>query len=42
MPETIAERVEARRLMSLFNEKCFEEVSHPLVTERIFKRFMSE
>jgi glutathione S-transferase len=42
MPETIAERVEVRRLMAWFNEKFFEEASHPLVTERIYKRFMSE
>jgi len=42
MPETIAERIEVRRLMAWFNEKFFEEVSHPLVTERIYKRFMSE
>src|SRR4051794_6603977 len=42
MPDTIGERVEVRRLMAWFNEKFFEEVSHPLVTERIYKRFMSE
>jgi glutathione S-transferase len=42
MPETIAERVEVRRLVAWFNEKFFEEVSHPLVAERIYKRFMSE
>ena len=42
MPETIAERIEVRRLMAWFNEKFFEEVSNPLVTERIYKRFMSE
>ncbi len=28
--------------MAWFNEKFFEEVSNPLVTERIYKRFMSE
>ena len=28
--------------MSWFNDKFFEEVSGPLVTERIYKRFMSE
>ena len=38
----MAERVEVRRLMAWFNEKFFEEVSNPLVTERIYKRFMSE
>jgi len=42
MPETVAERIEVRRLMAWFNEKFFEEASHPLVTERIYKRFMSE
>jgi glutathione S-transferase len=42
MPESPAERIEVRRLMAWFNEKFFEEVSHPLVTERIYKRFMSE
>lgn len=42
MPESVAERVEVRRLMAWFNEKFFEEASHPLVTERIYKRFMSE
>jgi len=30
------------RLMSWFNEKFYEEATHPLVTERIYKRFMSE
>src|SRR5689334_3298368 len=29
MPETTAERIEVRRLMSWFNEKFFEEASHP-------------
>jgi glutathione S-transferase len=42
MPQAIAERVEVRRLMAWFNEKFFEEASNPLVTERIYKRFMSE
>jgi glutathione S-transferase len=40
MPTTVAERVEVRRLMSWFNEKFFEEASGPLMTERIYKRFM--
>lgn len=35
------DRIEVRRLMSWFNDKFFEEVSSPLVTERIYKRFMS-
>ncbi|MGA2056476.1 MAG: glutathione S-transferase family protein [Bradyrhizobium sp.] len=42
MPQTPAERVEVRRLVAWFNEKFFEEASNPLVTERIYKRFMSE
>jgi glutathione S-transferase len=42
MPATRGERIEVRRLMAWFNEKFFEEVSSPLVTERIYKRFMSE
>ena len=42
MPTTMAERIEVRRLMAWFNEKFFEEASNPLVTERIYKRFMSE
>src|SRR5260370_38038752 len=42
LPSSMGERIEVRRLMAWFNEKFFEEVSHPLVTERIYKRFMSE
>src|SRR3984885_6082691 len=42
LPSSIGERVEVRRLMAWFNEKFFEEASNPLVTERIYKRFMSE
>jgi glutathione S-transferase len=42
LPVSMAERVEVRRLMAWFNDKFFEEVSNPLVTERIYKRFMSE
>src|ERR1043165_8540351 len=42
MPVARGERVEVRRLMAWFNEKFFEEASGPLVTERIYKRFMSE
>jgi len=42
LPQALAERVEVRRLMSWFNEKFFEEATNPLVTERIYKRFMSE
>src|SRR4029077_9051840 len=42
LPVSISERIEVRRLMAWFNEKFFEEASNPLVTERIYKRFMSE
>src|SRR3954469_5006277 len=42
LPVAMAERVEVRRLLAWFNEKFFEEASGPLVTERIYKRFMSE
>lgn len=42
LPQSIAERIEVRRLLAWFNEKFFEEASGPLVTERIYKRFMSE
>jgi glutathione S-transferase len=42
LPSTMAERIEVRRLMAWFNEKFFEEASNPLVTERIYKRFISE
>ena len=42
LPASMAERIEVRRLMAWFNDKFFEEVSNPLVTERIYKRFMSE
>jgi glutathione S-transferase len=42
LPQTMPERIEVRRLMAWFNEKFFEEASHPLVTERIYKRFMGE
>ena len=42
MPTSPAERIEVRRLMDWFNTKFFEEASNLLVTERIYKRFMSE
>ncbi len=41
-PTKTADRIEVRRLMAWFNEKFFEEVSNPLVTERIYKRFIRE
>lgn len=40
MPEEVAHRVEVRRLMDWFNGKFFAEIADPLVTEKIFKRFM--
>jgi glutathione S-transferase len=42
LPPDPAERIEVRRLMAWFNDKFFEEASGPLVSERIYKRFMSE
>jgi glutathione S-transferase len=42
LPTAMGERIEVRRLMAWFNEKFFDEASHPLVTERIYKRFMNE
>lgn len=40
MPEDVAHRVEVRRLLDWFNTKFFAEISDPLVTEKVFKRFM--
>jgi glutathione S-transferase len=42
LPQSMGDRIEVRRLMAWFNDKFFEEASGPLVTERIYKRFMSE
>lgn len=41
MPRDISARVEVRRLTAWFNQKFAEEVSVPLVNERIFKLHMS-
>jgi glutathione S-transferase len=41
LPSEAGDRVEVRRLMSWFNDKLFAEASGPLVTERVYKRFMS-
>ena len=41
MGHDAADRVEVRRLMSWFNDKFYDEVSGPLVTERVYKRFMT-
>lgn len=42
LPESIGARVEVRRLASWFNDKFYEEVSGPLVLERVFKRHMTK
>jgi len=41
MPQDVEERVEARRLVSWFNDKFFEDVTSALVTQKIYKRFAS-
>jgi len=40
MPREPGGRVEIRRLTGWFNDKFFEEVSGPLVMERIYKRYI--
>ena len=40
MPHQPGDRIEVRRLMSWFNDKFFAEASGPLVTERVYKRFI--
>jgi glutathione S-transferase len=40
LPVDIGGRIEVRRLMSWFNDKFFEEVSGPIVMERVYKRFI--
>ena len=40
LPRQAGQRIEVRRLMSWFNDKFFEEVSGPLVMERVYKRFI--
>ena len=42
LPTAPAERIEVRRLMAWFHDKFYEEASGPLVTERIYKRYMTE
>jgi glutathione S-transferase len=39
-PPDAGGRIEVRRLMGWFNEKFFDEVSGPLVTERVYKRYI--
>jgi len=41
LPEVSAERIEVRRLLDWFNIKFFNEVSHWLMTEKVYKRFMT-
>jgi glutathione S-transferase len=38
LPREPAARIEVRRLMEWFNDKFLEEVSGPLVTERVYRR----
>lgn len=40
LPSAPAARIEARRLSVWFHDKFFHEVSSPLVTERIYKRYI--
>jgi glutathione S-transferase len=40
-PETAGHRAEVRRLANWFNDKFHAEVSGPLVSERVFKRYMT-
>jgi glutathione S-transferase len=40
LPVDVGGRIEVRRLMSWFNDKFFEEVSGPIVMERVYKRFI--
>lgn len=40
MPREASQRIEVRRLTNWFNDKFFEEVSGPVVMERVYKRFI--
>jgi len=42
LPPLPGRRVEVRRLANWFNEKFYAEASGPLVTERAFKRYMTQ
>jgi len=42
LPLLPGRRVEVRRLAAWFNDKFYAEVSRPLVTERVFKRHMTQ
>ncbi len=41
LPEGLALRVEVRRLLDWFHTKFFNEVSSHLVTEKVYKRYMT-
>jgi glutathione S-transferase len=41
LPEEPADRVEVRRLLHWFTQKFFSEVSSWLVTEKVYKRYMT-
>ena len=41
LPPEASQRVEVRRLSAWFHRKCFEEVTSILVTEKIYKRYMT-
>lgn len=41
LSDTLAARVETRRLLDWFNDKFFGEVSSLLVTEKVYKRYMA-
>lgn len=40
LPDSPAARVETRRLTDWFNHKFYQEVSEPLLIEKVYKRFM--
>jgi glutathione S-transferase len=40
MPHELGGRIEVRRLMNWFNGKFFDEVSGPVVMERVYKRYI--
>ena len=42
LPASPSERVEVRRLMNWFHVKFYEEVSAILVTEKVYKRYMTQ
>jgi glutathione S-transferase len=41
LPGDNSVRIEVRRLLSWFNDKFYAEVSAPLITERVYKRYMT-